>query len=50
MNSIGLNSTQTTQTYAETTRVRARAGGFAPTSLVFQTSSKESLSTIHVSL
>jgi hypothetical protein len=43
MNSIGLNSAQTTQPYAETARVRARIGGFAPGSLAFRTSRKESL-------
>jgi hypothetical protein len=50
MNSIRLNSAQTTQPHAETARVRARASGFARGSLVFRTSRKESLSTIHVSL
>jgi hypothetical protein len=49
MNSIELNSAQTTQTYMETAHVHARAGGFAPKSLAFRTSSKESPSTIHVS-
>jgi hypothetical protein len=49
MNSIGLNSAQTTQTYTGTAHVHARAGGFAPRSLAFRTSSKESQSTIHVS-
>jgi hypothetical protein len=50
MNSMGLISAQSTQTYAETKRVHARAGGFAPRSLAFRTFIKESLSTIHVSL
>jgi hypothetical protein len=50
MNSIGLNSAQSIQTHTKTTRVHARAGGFAPRSLAFRTSSKESLSTINVSL
>jgi hypothetical protein len=50
MNSIGLNSAETTQPYVETACVCARTGGFAPGSLAFRTSRKESLSTIHVSL